>query len=423
MDRLNIVYIHSHDTGRHIQPYGHAVPTPNLQALAECGMVFRQAFCASPACSASRSALLTGMCPHSNGMLGLAHIGFSLMDYGKLLPHVLRKQGYFSALMGLQHLSMKPTELGYDFVRNQKWPGPCDARVVAPAAAEFLRQAPKQPFFLDVGFSQTHRPFPLATPADKAEYCLPPATLPDVPEIRADMAAFKASAREYDMGVRQVVAALEASGLMDKTIILCTTDHGLPFPGMKCNLTDYGLGVMMLLRIPGVTPAGSVCDAMVSHVDVLPTLFEILGIERPEWFEGKSFLPVLRRQADEVNDELFGELTYHGTYEPMRSVRTKRWKYIRRFGDRKQVSLSNCDNGPSKEFALKNGWTDRPQAPEQLFDLVMDPNEAHNLASAEQWAGVREDLSRRLENWMKRTRDPLLNGPVPLPAGARVRED
>src|SRR6201997_1012479 len=101
----NILYIHSHDSGRYLQPYGHAVPAPNLQRLAEGGVIFRNAFNAAPTCSPSRASLLTGMCPHSNGMFGLAHRGFVLNDYRQHILHTLRGAGYFSALVGLQHIA------------------------------------------------------------------------------------------------------------------------------------------------------------------------------------------------------------------------------------------------------------------------------------------------------------------------------
>src|SRR5205823_10091337 len=99
----NIVYIHSHDSGRYLQPYGHAVPTPNLQRLATEGVLFRQAFSVAPTCSPSRASLLTGQCPHRNGMLGLAHRGFALNDYRKHIIHTLKRAGYRSVLVGLQH--------------------------------------------------------------------------------------------------------------------------------------------------------------------------------------------------------------------------------------------------------------------------------------------------------------------------------
>src|SRR3712207_3518728 len=96
----NILYLHSHDTGRFVQPYGHQVPTPNIQRLADQGLLFRRAYCAAPTCSGSRSALLTGMYPHTNGMMGLAHRGFRLFDYSHHLVHTLREAGYWSGLIG-----------------------------------------------------------------------------------------------------------------------------------------------------------------------------------------------------------------------------------------------------------------------------------------------------------------------------------
>jgi arylsulfatase A-like enzyme len=119
--RPNIIYIHSHDTGRYLEPYGHAVPAPNLQRLASQGVLFRQAFNAGPTCSPSRASLLTGMCPHSNGMFGLAHRGFVLNDYKQHILHTLRPAGYYSALFGVQHIASKPATIGYD--KFETFPG------------------------------------------------------------------------------------------------------------------------------------------------------------------------------------------------------------------------------------------------------------------------------------------------------------
>src|ERR687885_2022462 len=102
----NVLYIHSHDTGRYVQPYGHQVPTPNIQRVADQGVVFREAFCAVPTCSGSRACLLTGQYGHSNGMLGLAHRGWELNDYREHIVNTLRRAGYWSALIGEQHLSI-----------------------------------------------------------------------------------------------------------------------------------------------------------------------------------------------------------------------------------------------------------------------------------------------------------------------------
>lgn len=107
-DYPNILYIHSHDTGRWVEPYGYPVQTPNIQKLAEEGMLFRKAFCAAPTCSGSRACLLTGQYAHSNGMIGLAHRGFPLNDYRQHIVHTLHDLGYWSGLIGEQHISRKP---------------------------------------------------------------------------------------------------------------------------------------------------------------------------------------------------------------------------------------------------------------------------------------------------------------------------
>ena len=156
MKSLNILYIHSHDTGRFVQPYGHQIPTPHLQNLAESGILFRRAFCASPSCSPSRAALLTGQYAHSSGMLGLAHRGWKLHDYKQHIIHTLKTVGYSSALCGVQHIAAGPDSIatiGYDELIPAR---DARARHVAPAAADWLKSAPSEPFFLDVGFVETH---------------------------------------------------------------------------------------------------------------------------------------------------------------------------------------------------------------------------------------------------------------------------
>jgi arylsulfatase A-like enzyme len=415
----NIIYIHSHDSGRYLQPYGYAVPTPNLQRLATEGVLFRRAFSAAPTCSPSRAALLTGQCPHSNGMLGLAHRGFSLNDYKKHIVHTLRAKGYRSVLAGLQHVAAQPETIGYDEIISPKSKS---AVQVAPVAVEFLNRHHDKPFFLDVGFFETHREYPKPTKQDDARYTQPPAPIPDTPQTREDMAAYHASARILDGGVGRVLEALDRTGLRENTLVISTTDHGVSFPLMKCNLEDFGWGVSLIMRGPGMFQGGRVCDAMISQIDIFPTLCELLGIERPSWVEGKSFLPVLRDDVKEINDEIFSEVTYHAAYEPKRAVRTQRWKYIRRYGDKKTPVLPNCDDSLSKSLWVEYGWKQRVLAKEDLYDLVFDPGEHQNLASDPAYQNVVTEMRGRLDAWMKRTEDPLLNGPVAAPHGAKVND-
>ena len=411
----NIVYLHSHDTGRHIQPYGHQVPTPNIQRLADQGLLFRQAYCAAPSCSPSRASLLTGQWPHSNGMMGLAHRGHRLNDYGQHLVHALRSGGYWSALIGEQHVSEDPGILGYDHVVDVD---SSHAEAVAPAALALLRDAPPEPFFISVGFFETHREYFESTSVRDALYSQPPDNLPDTPRTRRDMAAFKASARSLDQGVGAVMAGLDERGLADNTIVILTTDHGLPFPGAKSTLYDRGIGVMLIVRGPGGFHGGRVSDALVSQIDLYPTLCELAGVEQPSFLQGRSLLAHVRGQAPEVNEEIYAELTFHAAYEPQRAIRTRRFKYIRRFGDRLEPVLANVDDSPSKDVLVEHGWAERPARREELFDLVFDPHEAADRSQDPAYAGVLDDLRERLERWMRETGDALADGPVEPPPGA-----
>lgn len=413
----NIIYLHSHDTGRYISPYGYNVPTPNLQKLAEQGTTFRQAFCAAPTCSPSRAALLTGQSPHNSGMLGLVHRGFDLYDMKQHLIHTLHAAGYTSAISGIQHVAKDAESIGYHKVMPREM-GP----VVAKNACDFLKDAPDQPFFLNCGFSETHRQFPPAAPECDARWMRPPAPLPDTPQTRSDMADYCTMARTLDYSIGNILATLERTGLAENTLVIYTTDHGVAFPGMKCNLTDHGMGVSLIMRGPGgfSDNPGNVCDAMVSHIDVFPTICDLLGIDRPAWLQGKSMLPLVQGEASEINDEIYSEVSYHAAYEPKRAVRTNRWKYIKRFDDYDRVVLPNCDPSPSKESWLESGWRDLPREKELLFDLAFDPNEANNLAGEPRVQDVLSDMRNRLDAWMKRTDDPLLSGSVPQPEGARI---
>ena len=413
----NILYLHSHDTGRYVQPYGEQVPMPNVQGLADQGVLFRQAFCAAPTCSASRACLLTGQYGQSNGMLGLAHRGWSLRDYRHHIVNVLREVGYTSTLIGEQHISKEPEVIGYDEV--MKIPT-TRVETVAPLAMEVLRRPRERPLFVSVGFFETHREFLGPGSLRDVHYSKPPNNLPDSPEVRADMAAFKASARSLDHGVGMVLNQLDASGLSENTLIIFTTDHGMPFPGAKATLYDRGLGVNLILRGPPPFDGGRVIDGLVSHIDVYPTVCEYLGIERPSFLQGVSLLPLLRGEVPEVREEIFAGSTWHAAYEPQRAVRTARHKYVRRWGDRRTPVLANTDDGPSKELLIANGWAECEIAKEQLYDLVFDPNEAHNLIEDQGYATVADDLRGRLERWMRETDDPLLTGHVDPPPGVEI---
>ena len=423
MSRPNIIFLHSHNTGRFVQPYGHAVPTPNLQRLAQEGLLFHQAYAAAPTCSPSRAAFLSGQYPHCAGMLGLAHRGFPMRDYRQHIVHTLRAAGYRSALIGVEHTAKDNATVGYDELvplANNR------AENVAPAAREFLRRAHPQPFFLSVGLQETHIPFPAPDPArypaEDERYCFPPAPLPNAPEVRRNIAGFKASARQMDDCWGAVLDALAAAGLAENTLVCAFSDHGLQFPFHICNCNGHGLGVYLVLRGPGGFSGGKVSDSLVSLLDLFPTACELAGVPVPPWVQGRSLLPVAADPAHVLHEELFGEVTYHAAYEPQRSVRTTRYHYQRRFDQRAKLVLPNSDPGVAREFLLAHGWQDQPRHQELLFDLLFDPAETNNLVGDARFDAVYQDLRARLDRFMRETNDPLLAGPVPAPKGAKAND-
>jgi arylsulfatase A-like enzyme len=419
--RPNIIYLHTHDTGRHIQPYGAPVPTPRIQRLAEEGVLFLNAFSAAPTCSPSRAGLLTGSSPHSCGMLGLAHRGFTLHDYGQHLVNTLAPAGYHTAMVGQQHVAPGPREgevIGYDeqlLIEGER------AAVVIPAALDFLDRTTDRPFFLSIGLVETHTltsgTGTFGYPGTDDRYVAPPPTMPSLPETRSDMASFAAAARVVDDGVGAVLDRLAAQGLLERTLVVLTTDHGVAMPGMKATLTDLGTGVMLIIRGPGGFTGGRVIEPLVTQLDLFPTLCDLLGLDRPDWLEGTSLLPLLTGETQSLHDVVFSEVNYHVSYEPMRAARTTRWKYIRQFSDWGRPVLANVDDSPSKQVWLDGGWRDHPVAHEQLYDLLFDRWELHNLAADPAYADVLATLGAELRSWMERTNDPLLVGPLPPPPG------
>lgn len=424
---MNIVYVHTHDTGRYIQPYGQAMSTPNLQRFAEESLLFRHAYCGGPSCSPSRSALLTGMYAHSCGMTGLAHMGARLTDYGKHLAHYLGKQGYVTALAGIQHevAVEAESELGYTFNFNDDNPHgrygkPTEADLwnCKRAAAFIATYQEEQPFFLSVGLYHTHRvrgPFPDTGNQVNPNYVVPPYPMYDCQAAREDMADYMASAAYMDNCVGIVLDALEQSGRNRDTIVMFTTDHGLPFPQMKCNLFDSGIGVSLMLKAPGYTKPGTVSDALVSHVDLFPTLCEWAGLEKPAWLQGVSLAPLVAGETDAVREAVYAEMNYHVCYEPARCIRTNRYKLIRRFDPSGVRLLDNMDGGKSKQLLMNAGYFRRPSCTEALYDLYLDPVERENVYDDESYREIRNELDYKLTEWMKNTNDPLLAGPVRSP--------
>lgn len=416
---MNVLYLHTHDMGRFNSLYGYGARTPHFDSVARSGLLFRNAFCAGPTCSPSRAALLTGQAPHSAGMFGLANMGFAIPRPAEHLSQYLRDHGFATALFGVQHEMPDAGDLSYDMVFAPEGGSFAqrDQAAVRAAADYLLTASPDRPFFLSMGLLYPHRPFETELGDVEPDRLALPSGLPDTPQTRLDFAQYIASVEAADRCAGVVLDALEASGRTQDTIILLTTDHGIAFPEMKCNLYDGGIGVTMAMRVPGY-PGGKVTDALASHIDIYPTLCELLKLPAPAWLQGRSLVPVLQDPAARVNPWIFSEVNYHVSYEPQRCVRTERFKYIRRYYDPKLLIRPNVDASLSKELRLETLGRKTRAAWEELYDLMLDPTEHYNCIADPDYGDILQEMRDRLEMWMQETDDPLLHGDIPLPENA-----
>jgi len=415
----NVVYLHTHDTGRYVSAYGEPVPTPRIEQLAREGLLFQRAFSAAPTCSPSRAALLTGQLPHNAGMLGLAHFGFRLTDPGQHIATTLAGAGYRTAVVGEQHVSAQEElgTLGYTDILGDTGLAPEVSRTAADFVHAHTTEHRDEPFFLSVGFSETHmmnrNGYVFGYPPADVSFPNSAPTIPSTPETRAEMGSFIASAVAADAGMGVVLDALAAAGIAEDTLVICTTDHGIAMPRMKGTLTDAGTGVMLILRGPGGFTGGRSTDALVSQIDLFPTVVELLGLDRPGWLQGVSLLPLAVDPSAVVRQQTYSEVTYHAAYEPMRAIRTERYRYLRRFSDRGRPVLPNTDDSASKRLWVEHGWADRAPPADELYDDIFDPNEMNNLAGDPRAQPVLTGLRDRLFAHMLETADPLLDGDVP----------
>ena len=415
-------------------PYGYRTPTPHIDAFFKRGVSFQRAYSAAPTCSPSRAALLTGCFPHEVGMLGLAHRGFDF-DTDKHLARFLASHGFVTVLSGVQHEAgnymdhaVDAEPLGYqvqltgDTHRYEEadlvyWDGAnADA-----LCTWLLNHDPNEPFFASYGLHSTHRAFPKTIALDiDVDASVPPPTILNLPESRDDFARYLTSAKFADDNIGRVISALDSAGLADDTIVILTTDHGAPFPFGKSTLYDAGTGVMLAMQVPGATYTGPY-DGLISHVDVFPTLCDLLGFPTPDHITGVSFADLFTHGHYAGDDAVFAEMNFHTSYEPARSVRTDRWKYIRYYDDTHQrYNLSNIDRSPLKPFYLERDFATLPKDAEQLFDTYYDPAERNNLIHSDAHAAIADHMRNLLRDHMERTHDPLLGGPIPIEPGWRV---
>ena len=417
----NVLFMTSHDTGDWLGCYGHGtVHTPNLDALASEGCRFSSNFCTSPICTPSRGAMMTGRYPQTNGLMGNIQTPYRwrYRQGERHLSHLLGEQGYHTLLFNHQHEAPHDNPLGFrerrlvDCGSFELMTGEhvSTADETANALIKFLREYGNDgaPFYAQVGFFETHTPYDWSgvQPDDSRGIGVPPYIVDDA-KARQQVAGLQGSIQSLDQAVGRILDALSETGLDQNTIVIFSVDHGVELPHCKCELYDGGIRTALLLRLPQdpIGP-GRVCDWLISNVDVVPTLFDLLNLPVPERLQGQSFAAFLRNeQAAPRRDAVFAMMHSHGTFVESRCVRTRQYKLIRNF------SPSRLPAAP-----FRRGRSSRYERPVlELYDLRADPYELSNLGMDARYNQVREDLDQRLLSWLQDVEDPILSGPVPTP--------
>ena len=410
----NVLIVTTHDTGRFIEPYGvTTVDTANLNRLAAEGARFN-AYTTAPQCSPSRASLTTGRYPHANGTMGLTHRDFrwDLHPDERTIPQILRPAGYRSGHWGVEHAARDPRRIGNDVYVETR-----DIEAIVAGVSQFIDADTTRPFVVQVGFGETHRVGGHGfggQPYEAKGITVPP-YLVDAPDTRADLADFQGCVNRADAQIGRLISILEDRDLLDQTLVLYIGDHGIAFPRAKCTLYDAGIEISLIARLPGSALSGGVAPGgMVSNLDMVPTLIELTGAEAPPNLHGASLLPVADGSAPGYT-ELFVEKTYHSYYDPMRGVRTERWKYIRNFETGLGVEIPSDIAGSGAYRDLAGRLDPSHHVSVELYDLQSDPNELTNLADRPDTAAVKAELGAKVIAWMRETGDPLLDGPVPSP--------
>jgi N-sulfoglucosamine sulfohydrolase len=438
--RPNILIITFHDLGRFLGCYGHeTVQSPHIDALADEGILFEKAFCTAPQCSPSRAALFTGRYPHSNGVMGLTHGGFAwdLAPDEKHLGQILQEAGYHTALLGIHHESRRHHEVGRIAARcgMNEIDLAGNGESVTQRALDTMARLSKgsKPFYLQVGYREPHRQKP-KNKVEKnymgftADYMEPDSTLGvSVPPYLVDnekawqeVAELQGAVRYVDECVGRLLAGLAELGLAQNTLVILTTDHGVALPRAKCTLYDPGLEVALIMRLPGIERRGRISD-LVSNIDIVPTILELLDLPVEERIQGRSLLGLLAGKPEATRRRaIFGELTYHEYYDPMRCIRTETHKLIVNFSS--APSFMDCSQSwwPRTQPVVPEDPRTTYHPPVELYDLTGDPFESRNIADLASAQAVRDALLAELYNWMQATDDPLLHGPVPCPMHHRA---
>lgn len=431
-----VLFISDDHTWHDCGPYGAKdVRTPNLDRLAREGMRFDAAFAASPTCTPSRSAIYTGFYPFRNG----AHANHSLVRDGlRSLPHRMQELGYRVVLAGKTHIGPRPV-FPFEYLPDSNvMPAGKDHVLwtdLNTGAVDRLLAAHdrKQPLCLLVCSHSPHVYWPENEGYTPEKVRIPPYLL-DTPETRTVRGRYYTDVSWMDRQLGEVRSSLEKHGYTPNTLFVYTADQGAQFPFGKWNLYDAGIRAPLLASWPGKIRPRSTNRALVSLVDLLPTVIEAGGGTAPAELDGRSFLPVLHGQAQQHREEVFAAHTGDARMNrsPMRCIRTGRYKLIRNLAPETPYK-THIDAGVSADG--RDYWTSweqkaerdpaaarvvhryRHRPAEELYDLREDPYELKNLAAEARHAKRLADLRKRLDAWRVQQGEDLNR--VPLPEDAR----
>ena len=411
-----VVYLADDLSARDLSLYGGTnIATPAINALAADGMTFDRAFVASPACAPSRAALLTGLMPARNG----AEENHTYPREGTLrLPSLLTQLGYQTAAFGKVAHQKSAPDYGFDVHSGEK-----DIPELRTKVQEFLEnRTDPRPLALFVGTSNPHVPWPSQSTVDPNGMTLSPKLL-DTPQTRVQRSRYLQEVKDLDAYLGEL-RSLSAKHMSKDTLFVFSSDHGAQFPFGKWTLYDEGIRVPLIVARPGMIQPGSRTDAMVSWIDILPTLIDVAGGDVPKGLDGRSFVPVLDGSSKSHRNRIF---TTHSGDRLMnvylsRSVRTDRYKFIwnvhpefaftthidlllrETSGDyfKQWTQLAKTDARAAEVVANHHG---RPKY--ELYDLQSDPLEQANLAGKAETKELQENLLAELETWIKSQGDKL----------------
>ncbi|HEV2296271.1 MAG TPA: sulfatase [Tepidisphaeraceae bacterium] len=423
------------------EPYGATdVRTPNMAKLAKQGMRFDHAIAASPTCTPSRSAIYTGLFPFRNG----AHPNHSLIKEGiRTLPDYFKELGYRVVLAGKTHVGPRE-QFAFEYLKGSNfmpsgkkhvlWTE-LDTGVVDRLLAEHEKGA--QPLCLLVCTHSPHVFWPNNEGYDPAAIDIPPYLL-DTPQTRRMRARYYTDVTLMDSQLGDVMASLDKHGYVDNTLLIFTADQGAQWPMAKWTLYDAGIRAPLIVRWPGRVTQDSSSGAVVSLIDLLPTMLEAAGGSAPNDLDAKSFLPVLRGNADHHRDATFAINTGDKTMNrsPMRAVRTAKYKYILNLKPQTPFKTHITDAGGEDGLLYWRSWEElaasgdprakgaieryRHRPAEELYDVQADPYELKNRATDPAHAAALADLRQQLKQWRLQQGEDL--NVVPMPEDARTGE-